>query len=241
MLSKTKGILLHSFKYGDTSLIAHIYTEQFGRQAYIVKGAYSKKASIKANIFYPLNLLEMEVYRKQNNNLQKLKEVWNNPIYTQIPFRPERNAIAVFIAEILYRTLLEEEANPILFGYLFNSLQILDLETKNIANFHIIFLIQLSKHLGFFPFNNFSETNLIFDLLNGRYEPETPMHGNYIHRDESVVFASMIAKGFNEIDTIILSRQLRHYLLEKLVEYYRLHISGMGNIKSLQILKEVFD
>ena len=241
MLSKTRGIVLHTIKYGDTSLIAHIYTEQYGRQVYLVKGSYGKKASIKANMFYPLNLLDMEVYYKQNSELHKLKETQNNPVYFQIPFQPEKNAVAVFIAEVLFRTLREEEPNPTLFGFLFNSLQLLDLETKNIANFHMIFLIHLSKHLGFFPFNNFSETNSLFDLLNGRFETEAPLHGHFIHRNEGVIFSSFIEKGFNEIDTIIISRKLRHYMLEKLVEYYRLHISGMGNVKSLQVLKEVFE
>jgi DNA repair protein RecO (recombination protein O) len=173
--------------------------------------------------------------------LHKLKEIQNNPVYFQIPLQPEKNAIAIFIAEVLYRTLREEEPNTTLFEFLFNSLQLLDLETKNIANFHLIFLIHLSKHLGFFPYNNFSETNPLFDLLNGRFEAEAPLHGHFIHRDESVIFSSFVEKGFNEIDTINISRKLRHYMLEKLVEYYRLHISGMGNVKSLHVLKEVFE
>jgi DNA repair protein RecO (recombination protein O) len=240
MLFKIRGIVLHTIKYGDTSLISHIYTEQYGRQAYIVKGAYGKKATIKSNLFYPLNLLELEVYQKQNNELHKLKEVRNYPVYFQLPFQPDKNAIGLFIAEILYRTLREEEANGVLFSFLFNSLQLLDLESKNISNFHMIFLIQLSKHLGFYPYNNFSETSILFDLLNGRFEHEAPLHGHFIDRDESKVFALLIETGFNEIDTITLSRQMRHYLLEKLVEYYRLHISGMVNIRSLQVLKEVF-
>ncbi len=241
MLSKTRGIVLHTIKYGDTSLIAHTYTEQFGRQTYLVKGAYSRKASINANQFYPLNLLEMEVYSKKNHDLHNLKEARNNPVYLHIPFQPIKNSIAVFIAEVLYRTLREQEPNPILFSFLLNSLQLLDLETKNIANFHMVFLIQLSKHLGFFPFNNYSETNKLFNLLNGCFEQEVPIHGYFIHKEESAIFATLIEKSFDEADSISLSRQLRHYFLEKLIEFYKLHISGMGNIKSLQILKEVFD
>jgi DNA repair protein RecO (recombination protein O) len=241
MLHKTRGIVLHSIKYSETSIIAHIYTEEFGRQSYLVKGAYRKKALVSAALFYPLNLLEMEVYYKPKSNLQKIKEAYNNPIYNLIPFDPQKKAIVVFISEVLYRTLREEEASPRLFSFIFNSLQILDLKTQPVSNFHLIFLFQLSKFIGFFPLNNYSASEPIFDLLNGRFVSEPPMHGHFINFDESKIFASMITKGFDDSDGIKLTRELRQYLLEKLVEYYRLHIENMGNIKSLQVLREVFD
>jgi DNA repair protein RecO (recombination protein O) len=241
MLHKTRGIALHTIKYGDTSIIAHVYTEGFGRQAYIVKGAYNKKSSIKAALFYPLNLLEMDVYYKPGSNLQKIKEAQNSPIYKHIPFNSQKNAIVVFLSEIIYRTLREEEANPRLFNFILNALQILDLGTKKVADFHLIFLLQLSKFTGFYPLDNYSTTEPIFDLLNGRFVSDAPIHGHFIHFDESKIFSSLINKSFDDLGTIKLSRELRQYLLEKLVEYYRLHIENMGNVKSLQVLKEVFD
>jgi DNA repair protein RecO (recombination protein O) len=241
MLHKTRGIALHSIKYGETSIIAHVYTEEFGRQSYMVKGAYRKKTSVSASLFYPLNLLEMEVYFKPGSNLQKIKEAQNNPIYKLIPFDPQKKAIVVFLSEVLYRTLREEESSPRLFNFIFNSLQILDLKTKIVSNFHLVFLFQLSKFIGFYPLNNYSESEQVFDLLNGRFVSEAPIHGHFIHIDESKLFASLINKGFDDLDSIKLSREMRQYLLEKLVEYYRLHIENMGNIKSLQVLKEVFD
>lgn len=156
MIYKTRGIALHTIKYGDSSIVAHVYTEQFGRQSYLVKGARSKKANVKANLFYPLNLLEMEVYHKEGNNLQKVREVRNMPVFINIPFNPFKNAIAVFIAELLYRTLKEVEQNPRLFEFIFNSIQLLDLELVNFKDFHIVFMLQLAKFGGFYPNNNFS-------------------------------------------------------------------------------------
>ncbi len=241
MLHKTRGVALHSIKYNDTSIIAHIYTEKFGRQSYMVKGVYRKKNLVNISLFYPLNLLEMEVYHKPGSNLQKINEAQNIPLYSQIPFNPQKKAIVVFLSEVLYRALREEEANPRLFNFIFNTLQILDLKLKNVSAFHLVFLFQLSKFTGFYPLNNFSSDEPVFDLLNGRFVSEAPLHGHYIHIEESKIFASIINKGFDELDTIILTRTSRQYLLEKLVEYYRLHIEGMGIVKSLQVLKEVFD
>lgn len=241
MLYKTRGIVLHSVKYGDTSCIAHIYTEMFGRQAYMVKGAYSKKASVKANLFYPLNLLEMEIYHKPGSNLQKIKEAQNLPMYSQIPFHPQKNAIVLFIAEILYRTLREEEPNIRLFNFIFSALLLLDLKTSDFTNFHLLFMLQLTKFSGFYPNNNYSSKYPVFDLINGHFVTETPLHGHFIHQNEAVIFTSLIGKEFNHLETIKLSREMRLYLLDKLVKYYQLHVEGMGKIKSLQVLKEVFD
>jgi DNA repair protein RecO (recombination protein O) len=241
MLHKTRGIALHSIKYGETSIIAHVYTEQFGRQSYIVKGAYRKKSSVSAALFYPLNLLEMEVYYKPGSSLQNIKEARINPVFKNIPFDPQKKAIVVFLAELLYRILREEEAGPQLFNFIFNSLQILDLKTHIVSNFHIVFLFQLSKYTGFYPLNNYSEAEPVFDLLNGRFVSDAPAHGHFVHFEESKLFASLINKGFDDLDAIKLTREKRQYLLEKLVEYYRLHFENMGNIKSLQVLKEVFD
>ena len=240
MLYKTRGIALHTIKYGDTSIVVHIYTELFGRQAYLVKGAYGKKAAVRANNFYPLNLLELEVYHKQGANLQKIKEANNYPVYCQIPFDPWKNAVVVFLAEIIYRTLREEESNPVLFNFIFSSLQLLDLKIKFVADFHLIFMLQLSKFGGFYPYNNFSKVNNIFDLANGRFVSEIPFHGHFIHIEEAKIFANIIDKRYDDMKKTKLTRELKYYFLEKLVEYYRLHIDGMGEVKSLQVLKEVF-
>ncbi len=241
MLYKTSGIVLHSIKYGDTSCIAHIYTEKFGRQSFLVKGAYNKKATVKASLFYPLNILEMEIYHKPNANLQKIKEAQNFPIYQQIPFHSQKSTIAFFLAEILYKTLHEEEANSRLFHFIYSALQMLDLKTTSVANFHLIFMLQLSKFGGFFPNNNCSQVNSVFDLLNGSYVSEIPAHQHFIPVDESKIFSTLINKGLDQLDTIKLSREMRQFFLNKLIEFYQLHIEGMGNINSLGVLKEIFD
>jgi DNA repair protein RecO (recombination protein O) len=240
MIYKTRGIALHTIKYGDTSIVAHVYTEQFGKQAYLVKGARSKNAKVKSNLFYPLNLLEMEVYHKDGSNLQKVKEIHNAPVYHNLPLNPEKNAIALFLAELLYRTLKEVEQNPRLFEFIFNASQLLDLVSANFSDFHIVFMLQLAKFGGFYPNNNFSDDNQVFDLLNGSFIPSTPLHGHNLFREDGKAFSRLIDITFDKMNTIKLNRNQRQYFLEKLVEFYQLHVEGMSHVKSLKVLKEVF-
>jgi DNA repair protein RecO (recombination protein O) len=240
MIYKTRGIALHTIKYGDTSIVAHVYTELFGRQAYLVKGARSKNAKVKSNLFYPLNLLEMEVYHKEGSSLQKVKEIHNAPVYLNLPLNPEKNAIALFLAELLYRTLKEVEQNHRLFEFIFNAAQMLDLKSFYYSDFHIVFMLQLAKFGGFYPSNNYSDKNPIFDLLNGSFMPTAPLHGHSLFIEDGKTFSQLIDTTFDKMNTIKLTRKQRQYFLEKLVEFYQLHIEGMSHVKSLKVLKEVF-
>jgi DNA repair protein RecO (recombination protein O) len=240
MLKKTRGICLHTLKYNDSSIIVHIYTEVFGRQSYIIKGVYGKKATIKSNIFYPLNLLELEVQQRGGTELQNIKDVRNFPVYSNIPFNASKNAIVIFISEILYRSLREEMPNPPLFEFISNALMLLDLET-DIADFHLVFLIQLTKYTGFYPLNNHSIINCYFDLLNGQFVSLIPEHSHYMGKSESKKMAEIMNKNFTELVNIEFSRSTRYCMLEKIIDYYRLHIDGIGKINSLEILKEIFD
>ena len=240
MLHKTRAIALHSIKYSDTSIIAHTLTEKYGRQTYLIKGAYNKKAVIKANLFAPLNLLEMEVYYKESAELQKLKEAINHPPFQNIFNDQRKSAIAIFIAELLYRTIREEAQNTPLFEFLTNSIQVLDLETKSIVDFHLVFMIQFSKYTGFFPTNNYTNENAYFDLLQGKFTSEKVLHGNTIPRNESEILSELINCNYSAVEKHHIDHLTRIKLLENLVAYYKLHIPGMGIIKSLPVLKEVF-
>jgi DNA repair protein RecO (recombination protein O) len=240
MLQKTRGIALHSVKYGESSLIVHVFTEKYGRQSYILKGVFSKRSSIKANLFSPLNLLEMEVYYKETAELQKIKEVNNIPIFMSINTDPSKSAIAVFIAELLFRVQREEAPNQQLFDFLFNSIHLLDLETKRVADFHLVFMVQFSKYAGFFPTNNYSFEYPLFDLVNGKFVADSPSH-DFIPKLESAVLSALLKSNYESVGKLEINHQTRVLLLEKLSTYYKLHIPGMGLLKSLHVLREVFN
>lgn len=240
MIFKTRGIVLHHIKYSETSVIATVFTEEFGRQSFLIKGVRSKKSKIKANILQPLYLLDMEVYFKQNRDLQSVKEIQNAFIFRTIPYDLRKSSLAIFIAEVLYKTIREQEANKDLFVFLFHTIQILDVKDEGVKNFHIYFLIQLTKYLGFFPGNKYSEENSYFDLKNGSFVQIKPMHPHYVRPELSKLFSQIIPFSDIQNENVTMNYIQRMEILEKIIEYYYLHNDGVSNIKSLSILKEVF-
>ncbi|MGC8803565.1 MAG: DNA repair protein RecO, partial [Bacteroidales bacterium] len=143
MLYKSRAIVIHSIRYGETSLIVHLITEQYGRQAFMVKGARSKKAALRANLFFPLNLLQIEAYYRPTASLQRLKEATPAPIYATLHNNPIKSSVALFLAETLFRVVQAEHHNHELFDYIYESLLLYDSMESNYHNFHLIFLIQL--------------------------------------------------------------------------------------------------
>ena len=239
MLQKTRGIVLNHIKYSETSIIATIYTESFGRQSFIVNGVHGKKSKIKVNVFQPLFLLDMEVYFKPKRDLQRIKELQNACIFSSLPYDLKKSTIAIFLAEILYKTIQEQEPNKELFEYLFHSVQMLDLKEES-SNFHIYFLIHLTKYLGFFPHNNYTETNCYFDLKAGSFVQIKPFHSRSLDKELSFIFSEMMTFSENQHDQIQMTYNQRIQLLEKILEYYALHHEGISSIKSLEVLREVF-
>ena len=150
MISTTRAIVLNHLRYGDSSLIANLYTESMGRQTVFVKGAFSKKSPVRAAMFQPLHLIEIDLHHRANRQMQRISNV---QVYCQlqsIPFDPVKSCIALFIAEILYKTLREEESNAGLFDFLLHAIQTLDLNDYGTANFHLVFLVHYSRYLGFY-------------------------------------------------------------------------------------------
>ena len=179
MLIKTRGIVLQHFKYSETSLIVKIYTEELGLQSYMVKGSRSKKSTQKPAYFQPLSLVEMVVYYKENKQLQTIKEIKSAYSWHDIPFNAQKQTVLMFLDEILYKTLREESPNKKLFSFIYNSLHWFDLEKEYFINFHIFFLLQLSRFLGFYPKES-SGNNDYFDLREGCFITQPPAHPFYI-------------------------------------------------------------
>ncbi len=240
MLYKTRGIVLHYIKYSETSVIVTIYTESFGRQSYIINGVRSKKAKIKANILQPLFLLDMEVYHKPKRDLQRVKEIQNAVVFSSLPFDIRKSTLAIFMAEIIYRAIQEQEPNTELFEYLYNSVQMLDLKESGLSVFHIYFLIHLSKYLGFFPDNNYSGEKCFFDLKAGAFMQIKPFYTSFLDKDLSFIFSRLMSFSGDQHESLKISYKKRTELLEKIIEYYRLHNTGISEIKSMSVLKEVF-
>ncbi|MEE4198537.1 MAG: DNA repair protein RecO [Bacteroidales bacterium] len=240
MIYKTRGIVLHHIKYAETSVIATIYTEKFGRQSYMIHGVRAKKSKIRASILQPLFLVNLEVYHKANRDLQRVKELQNAVVFNHLPYDLKKSTLALFIAEILYQTLREQEPHPELFRYLYHSIEMLDMKDRGLSNFHLYFLIHLTKYLGFFPNNNYSEKNLYFDLMKGVFTPLKPVHSNALNELESAIFSRLLVFSEHQHADLKMDYALRMTMIEKILKYFKLHHEGISTVNSYPVLREVF-
>jgi DNA repair protein RecO (recombination protein O) len=190
MLEKTKGIVLHQIKYTDSGIIAQIYTRNSGRKSLLIKGVRSKKKGKQVIFFQPLFILDLEMYSKPSREIQFLKEFSVSYTPTDIPFNVVKSSVALFLGEVLYSTLKEESPQPDLFDFIENSIIFFDKCTTGVANFHISFLIRLTRFLGFEPGPRLDIDNSFFDMINGVFVPVPPLHGKYCNQEVSGILLS---------------------------------------------------
>jgi len=226
MLQKTRGLVLNFLRYRETSVIVHIYTEEFGIQSYIENGVRSSKGRNKAALFQPLTLLDLVVYHKEKGGIQRLSEVKISHPFHSIPFEFAKSSIGLFLTEMLSKTLKEESSNPPLFNFLTQSVLWLDEATSGYENFHLVFLMKLAAFLGFAPDSGIE----VADQLR--------QHGLPVFDDEALrLLDELTSASYDRSPT--LTRAMRGYLLELLLKFYELHLDGLGEVKSLAVLQEV--
>lgn len=228
MLQKTKGVALSYIRYRETSIIARVYTEEFGLQSYIINGVRSSKnKNNKIALFQPLTLLDMVVYYKEDRDLHRLSEVKTNYPFQSLPFDVAKTSMALFVTELLTKTLKEETGSPVLFRFLVESVLFLEDARTNYENFHLAFLLKLASFLGFGPENAREFEN---QLRENSY-PFLP--------DEAIDAGVTTLIRYPYGTPTNLNRVQRNELLDALVAYYRVHIDSLGEIKSLPVLREV--
>jgi DNA repair protein RecO (recombination protein O) len=240
MIRKTRGIVLHTTRYGESSLVINCYTEQHGRQAYMVKGVRKSRKNNRSNLFQPLFILDFEVYHKDSRDIQLVKEVTRAVPINSIPYDITKSTQAIFMAEILYRAVKEEEPNPMLAHYLMNSIEYLDALGEPLPDFHVIFLFHLSRHLGFFPQNNYGEENPYFDLISGQFTPMFTDPETQLDEDTSRLWSMYIKCDFQGSTTMGMNSTQRKNILDQLIRYYKNHVDGMGDVRSLEVLHDFF-
>ena len=240
MLTKTQAIVLHSLKYGETRLIVDMFTRSQGRQSFIVSIPKSVKGKIKKQLFQPLTLLEIESDLRPKLQLQKLSDVRLASPFSSIPFDPNKLSISLFIAEFLYYALRSEQHNEPLFDYIVNSIQWLDAQTDRFANFHLVFLMRLSRFLGFYPNLDHYQTGDYFDLRESIFLSAPPVHRDFLHPQEAEKIQLMMRMDFPTMHLFRMSHQERNRLLEVSLIYYRLHLPDFPELKSVSILQELY-
>lgn len=240
MLYTTKAIVLNSVKYSDNSQIVTMFTRKFGRMAYIFRKAKTQKSGNSAAFLQTLNLVEITAYNKPKKTVQNLKEIRISTFYNNIHQSAGKTAIVLFISEIINKSLRQTEKDECLFDFIENSLIFLDKTEKKIANYHLLFLMKITKFFGFEPSANYLNYNY-FDFISGEFSAQNPQHEYFLKDDAVADFNSLINKEFEQINELAFSRQSRKATLENLLVFYRIHILDLPQIKSLEVLKDIFD
>jgi DNA repair protein RecO (recombination protein O) len=239
MIEKTRGIILHSVRYGESSLIMTVYTEKFGRQSYIISAARGARSKNKAGLLQPLFILDFEVYIKKSRELQRIKEFRVVTPYTSIPFNVTKTAQVIFLSEVLYKVLQEEEANEQLFRFLESSLLYFDISAGGLPAFHIWLMAHLTEYLGIFP-NLTRRGEGWFDMQKGILVASEPAHPLYMNPVTSVLLNQILSLPIQDLHGFQAGSSERNLLLQNILEYYHQQFNNMGHIKSLQVLREVF-
>ncbi|MCK9219531.1 MAG: DNA repair protein RecO [Bacteroidales bacterium] len=246
MLQSTKGIVFHSIKFSETSLIVKIYTQVFGLQSYLFKGIRNPKSKIKPGLFQPLTLLDLVVYHRERKSIQSAKEIHLAHPFATIPFDIRKSSVLLFLNELLYKSIREEEPNDGLFEFLWLALIYFDELTSTDNNFHLFFCLQLCHHLGIFPQLNYSSSTPIFNLREGQFQKSIPDHPQYLAPPNSSLFYRLLCYSDyflspmkSDLENLVLTPKARKEFLETILLYYQLHLPGFSGVLSHRVLHDV--
>lgn len=240
MQEKTQGVVLRTLKYGDNSLIVDIYTATRGTVSFMVKLPKSRKATLKGVFFRPLSILEIDFDYRQKSALQRIRDVRFDYTYQSLPYDPYKSSIALFLAEFLCRVLKHEAGGGPLFSYILYSLQWLDASERAFSNFHLVFITRLTRFLGFYPNVEAWHEGDYFDMMNACFVPSRPFHHAYLEPKEAAAIPIFMRMNYDSMRFFAMNRRERERYIEVLNDYYRLHVPEFPELKSLDVLKEIF-
>lgn len=241
MYEKTRGIVLHVIKYSDRNSIAHLYTDTHGRMSFLLPQGNTRQARIRNAMFMPLSLIEFEARITTGRDLASFKDCRYTAPFTRLYSDPAKSAVAMFISELLTRSIQESERNLPLFKFIATSAQLLDSLDRGVANFHICFLYHLGAFVGIQPDTATYRNGYWFDMDNGIFTPRQPLHTHVLAPREAAVMMLLSRMTFANLHLFRFNRDQRNEILDIALNYYRLHNSTIGDMKSPDILRQVFD
>lgn len=241
MLERTHGIVLHTLRYNDESVIATVFTESRGAVSFLTRLPRSRRGNVRAVLLRPLSILEIDFDYRPQLSLQRLRDVRVAVTYTTLPYEPVKASLALFLSEFLYHVLRHEERNPTLFHYLVFGLRWLDGAEDGLANFHLVFLMRMSRFLGFWP--NVDEVRegsmAFFDLREGLLTTIMPQHDDFLRPAEAVKVPSLLRMDYPTMRLFHMTRVERSRVLDVIIKYYRLHVPEVPDMKSVDVLRDV--
>lgn len=235
-------MVLRTVRYRENSLIVSCYGKSNGRLTLLVNNAFPKGRQTGKNVFFqPLSVLDVVYYKRLNSDMHRLKEVSLAHPLSSLHHNPVKLAISIFISELIYRTIREEEENAQLFSYLESSIQVLDELHAGVANFHLVFMVHLSRYLGFYPINDWSANASVFDYKNGKFVGGEPSHGFALGKEVSKLLGDVLNASLFKPEELKLNHRQRVELIDGITQYYRFHLGAGVNFRTLPILMQLFE
>lgn len=241
MTIKTEAIVLHSLKYGEQRLIVDMFTVEHGRQSFIVSIPKGRRGGISKQLFQPLTILEITAESSIRGQLHKLKTAHVVVPYVSVPFSAVKLSLSLFLSEFLYQALKGEQQNIPLYLYIKDSLMWLDACDKPVSNFHLVFMLRLAQFIGFAPNTEGYVEGDVFDLRACVFSSTVPTHTDYISAGEAAIINTVMRINYATMHLFRFTRAERNRLVDMLVSYYCIHLPDFAPLKSLPVLRELFD
>ncbi len=238
--NKLSLIVLHTLKYRDSSLLVYAYTDLYGRQTYVVNGVRSTKNKVGMACFQPLTLLDTVAYHNPKSDLQRLKEYHLAVPLQSLSFDVYKNAMALFMGEVVYKTVREHEPSDSLFEFLQRSVLELEAIGQGAANYHLYFLAQLAGYLGYAPGNEYRPEYTYFDIPSGEFTPIRPKHELFFDAQQSALLGRLLNLNFSELSSLELNREQRSAFVNNMLKFYAHHFDTLSPIRSWTVLGEVY-
>ncbi|MBE6211085.1 MAG: DNA repair protein RecO [Rikenellaceae bacterium] len=237
---KARGIVLNTVKYGDSSMVAQLLTDVGGRCSYMVQGVRSSRGrGSKAALLQPMFAVEFEGLESSKMDMHRFRELRSGLVLQSTPFDVRKSTIALFMAEVLYRLVRESEPNEALFDFVWGSVEALDAMDEGVANFHLWFLANLSRFLGFSPAGEYS-SGAMFDMKEGRFTTMPSGHSAVMDAPNAEILRDLLECDVRYLAEIGLNRRQRVEFLDEMMRYYGYHLEAVNTVRSIRILQEVF-
>lgn len=237
---KTRAIVLHTIRYNDESIIANLLTADQGCVGMMVRISRSKRAAVKHSLFQPLMILDIEWNHKPKASLQRPQMVQAVYPFTSLPFSPTKMGIGLFVAEVLYHAVKNEPDTHAIFEYTMRSIEWFDMCEDGFANFHLVFLLHLTHFLGFMPNAYETRPGYYFDLRGACFTRQQPPHPDFLSPTDASLVPKILRMRYSNMRFFHFSGAERSRLLRHIETFYRLHIAGFPELKSLDVLREVW-
>ena len=239
-MQRTKVIVLRTLKYSDSQIVVSLFSKDFGIFTTMVRLSRGSRFAGKNTFWQVLNILEVSVDYRVGNEFQKLSEVSISLPWKDIPYNPPKAAVAIFLGDFLFHALRGEGENQILYEYIENSLLWFDESSSAFTTFHLFFMIRMTRFIGILPGLDGYTKRSMYDLTLSCFTMTVPNHGQYLDTSDAVYLPILLRTDYSQMHHLKIPRKKRWHMLEIILRYYRLHVPGFGELKSLETLRELF-